>query len=257
VRALAIGFAVAPVLASVSFGGRAAGPEGAPAAFERGVSAYRAGDYAAAEVYFREALDSPLPPGERARVLYDLGNVAFRLERVTESVGWYEAARRLAPRDADVWENLELARRKAGFEPADRGDLNATLERLARLPTAGESEAIAWAGLGLVALCLLGEALRGGAAWRRAAAVVAVAAGVAAAPWVLHVRARGSDVVLVIAADGAPLRSEPRAELAPIGRVEAGSEVERVDELPGWVCVASAGGRRAWVEEASVFALRR
>jgi SH3-like domain-containing protein len=62
---------------------------------------------------------------------------------------------------------------------------------------------------------------------------------------------------LVVEPGGVALRSEPREDLAAIDRLQPGVEVERVDQLPGWTRVATAGGTRGWLPDDAVFALRR
>jgi hypothetical protein len=125
----------------------------APGFDQAAVDAYRRGDYAGAKSLWiatletgRDESGAPLPDGERARILYDLGNAAFRAGEPLEAVGWYTASLRLRPRDAETWSNLEHARRTAKLEPADRGDLAATLGRLLTSITHVESQWLALAG---------------------------------------------------------------------------------------------------------------
>src|SRR6185436_3640855 len=95
----------------------------APGVDQAAIDAYRRGNYDSAKSLWISALESaPLPSAERARILYDLGNAAFRSDAPLEAVGWYTASLRLRPRDADTWTNLEHARRTAKLDPADRGD---------------------------------------------------------------------------------------------------------------------------------------
>lgn len=121
-------------LACLAFAARAQGADAAA------TDAYRRGDFDAATRAWTQLLaDRSLPAAERARLCFNLGNAAFRDERPLEAVGWYEAALRLAPRDGDAWANVEHARSAAGLAPKDRGDLAATLSRLAYAPTRAES----------------------------------------------------------------------------------------------------------------------
>lgn len=224
------------------------------------IAAYRAGELANARSLWLELVESDPPRVEgfeRARVLYDLGNVAARRGEWLEAVGWYAASLRLRPRDADAFANLEYARLQAGLPPADRGDLLDTLERLLTRTTRGESEWLALAALLPLALTLLGEALRGGVLWRRLSIAALVLALLGAAPWV-HALLRGErDELLVIAPKGSALRSEPRHDAEVLARPAAGEILLRIDELPGWVRVRGEAGERPWVRSEDVFALRR
>jgi len=227
----------------------------AQASFERGVEAYRRGSYDEAAVDWERALGAPLDPRERARVAYDLGNAAWRRELVLEAVGWFTLAVRLDPRNADAWANLEHARAEAGLEPADRGDLRSTFRRLLSFPRPHE---LRWAlalALLLAAIPLVFEALHGGKLWRRLSVVMALALALVAALWMRELARRPGDPVLVVGGPALALRSEPRAELQPIGEVRAGEELERVDALPGWVRLETDEGQRGWVRESAVFPL--
>jgi len=116
------------------------------------IEAYRRQDFASARQCWQNCLsDAELQRSraEKGRVLYDLGNVAYREGQLYEAVGWYSAALEERPRDADTWHNLEQARSDAHLEPADRGDLYSSLERLATSLTLEEARALAlWATLG-------------------------------------------------------------------------------------------------------------
>jgi tetratricopeptide (TPR) repeat protein len=215
--------------------------------YERALAAYQSADYAEARELWLAALEEA---GEgapsRAAVLYDLGNVAYRQKKPLEAAGWYTASLKLEPRNEDAWHNLELARREAGLEPADRGDLSATTKRLLTMLTVRESEQLALAVGAALALALIWEALRGGAAAKWTSAALALLLLAALAPWTYQMLTR-RDALFVVQPEGAPLRSEPRAQAAVIDRLLAASEVERVDALPGWVRVKK-GDTVGWIE---------
>jgi tetratricopeptide (TPR) repeat protein len=222
------------------------------------IDAYRRGDLETARSAWLAALETRgLPAAERARILYDLGNVAFRRGAVPEAIGWYTAALRLRPRDADTWANLEHARAQAQLPPADRGDLSATLARLLGALTPAESEWLVIAATLAWLVVLSAEALRGGRALRRVALIATGVVVLALVPWVYQLSQAGGDPLLVIAEPKVSLHSEPRASAAVVGDAELGLEVERLDELPGWVKVRRPGGLEGWTVAEGVFALRR
>jgi hypothetical protein len=226
----------------------------------KAIEAYRKGDLDTARTEWIAVLDDAehAPRGaERGRILYNLGNVAFREGKSLEAVGWYTAAVRLRPRDGDTWANLEQARSSAKLEPADRGDLTATLQRIVRAFTPGEARWLALAGVVLLALGLAFEALRGGRLGRIAAFAGVLAAIVLGIPCLdLHLRTN-ADPMIAIEADKAIVRSEPREKAAVIGEVPAGDEIERRDQLAEWTKVRLEGGIEGWTRKTAVFPLRR
>jgi len=223
--------------------------------FQAAVEAYRAGDHQAASNLWRDLLEEKSGEIDPALLCFDLGNSAFRSGRVLESVGWFTAALRYEPRYEAAWVNLEHARQRAGLDPADRGDLADTLERLGTAFTLPEIE---WALVALAALlfaAILTEAWIGGVALRRVAWALGVVALLCAGLWTWRLARESSASAFVIQAEGAALRSEPRVDAATVGRAEAAELVERIDELPGWVRLRTAENVHGWAEASSVLEL--
>lgn len=221
-------------------------------AFADGVAAYRQGDYAGARAGFLAALDDG--SADRAATLHNLGNVAFRQQKPLEAAAWFTAALRVAPRSADTWSNLEFVRREAGLDPADRGDLRDTAQRLANVLTLAEAERLVLALLAALAIALAWEALRGGTAAKAAAWSLAALLAIAFVPYVTQLARADADPLFVVQPEGAALVSEPREGAALIGRVAPAALIERVDELPGWMRVRD-GAETGWVRAESVVEL--
>jgi len=223
------------------------------------VEAYRAGDWESAETLWRDVLRATEGDDDfdRASVLYDIGNCAFRRGNVLAAVGWYTAAARRAPRDGDVRANLEFARTEAGLDPADRGDLEATFARLVTALTVAEAEWLVLVALFGLAIAFVYEALYGGPFGRRAVTVALVVLALTLVPWIAALRAAAGDPYLVVADSGAPVRSEPRDDATVLSTAGAGEILERTDAFPGWIEVELDEGRSGWVPEPALFALRR
>lgn len=224
---------------------------------ERALDAYRSGSHELAHELWRLELES----GERASIgpvaaLYNLGNASFRLRKPLEAAAWYTAALRLAPRDENLWHNLEFVRREAGLEPADRGDLSATARRFASSLTLAEAERAVLALLAALALALAWEALRGGGAARACSLALLALLGLALVPWTWQLRHAELDTVFVVQPEGAALLSEPRSEATLVSRLAPASEVERTDALPGWWRVRTAEGATGWISDTGAIALR-
>jgi len=231
---------------------------GSLSSFERGVAAYRSGDYAGARSAWRATLAEELDELDRARVLFDLGNACWRLGESLPAIVCYGAAVRLDPRHAEAWQNLELARAKASLPPADAGDLGATVQRLLTRLRPAERRALLFGALALWSLVLVLEVRFGGAALRSTLAASSVVLVLAAIPWIHGHAARApSQPLWVIESGGVPLRAEPLEERAPVGELAALEEVERLDSLPGWVRVERADGLRGWAREDAFFSLEQ
>lgn len=85
-------------------------PESAGLKLAEGGSAYKLGEYQAAEAAYQavaQAQDEPL--AEHA--LYNLGNTAYRQGRLEDAIRHYEAALGLDPEDEDARFNLDFVRR--------------------------------------------------------------------------------------------------------------------------------------------------
>jgi tetratricopeptide (TPR) repeat protein len=246
------------ILAALCLAAALASGAAAQTSFERGVALYRSGDYAAARDHWAAALAEPLDAAGRARVYYDLGNAHWRLGAELRAIACWETALRLVPGHRDARTNLELARAKASLPPADPEGLGATLTAaLDRIPRPLE-RGLVFAALVLWTAVLVLEIRSGGPALRAALAAATALLVLAAVPWLHGFLAPGgqrADPMLVVASGQVPLRSEPLDARDAIGSLATLEEVERVDQLPGWVRVQRADGTRGWVRDDALFAL--
>ena len=238
-------FLALPALSGLPAPASAEQPRGDAATFQLGVEAYRAGDLQSAETHWRSLLRSDAEV-DRADVLYNLGNLAWRRGDALEAAARYTACIRLAPRHADAWHNLEFVRSEAGLEPADRGDLTATAERLVDMLTRSEAGWTSLALLVLFACLLLFEALRGGPLTRRLAFAGGVLFVLGSLPVLRHALRPESAPWFVIEPAGAALRSEPQESGTVVGRLDSGTQAVRLDELPGWVRLRASDGTQGW-----------
>lgn len=229
------------------------------AEFQAAVDAYRTGDLETARALFEELKEDAASPRDRAILLGNLGNIAFREERLFDAVALFTAATRSEPRNRDLWHNLELARAKAGLEPADPGDLAGTVAHLLALPTGAELRGAGWLLVGLLAVALGVEILRGGRGPKIAA--VLIVALLAADLTLSEVRAAGAakTTAMIVAPSGVELSSEPQAGRGLGIRLGPASEVVFIDRLgtegqPGaWAKVRSEAGT-GWIPAEGVLA---
>jgi len=230
---------------------------GDDSSFVEAGDAYRRGDYDRAEALWQAVLAGNLATADRARVCYDLGNLEWRRGRPHRAIGWYTAALRLDPRHEDARANRDFARRGVGLEPADRGDLRSTVDRVLTRWHPPEQRLLVLGGTLLLAVVLVFEMRYGGRRWLYLALGAVGLLVLLSLPWLASFGRSDPDPMLVIRSSSVSLRSEPNLERASIASAEPGEVVQRIDELPDWVRVVTADGEKGWVQAKTVFALDR
>jgi tetratricopeptide (TPR) repeat protein len=81
-------------------------PDQPESLFNQGNAAYQEGDFAAAEKYYRQVLESGF---ENGQLYFNLGNACFKQKKLGAAIYYWERARLLLPSDRELRENLELA----------------------------------------------------------------------------------------------------------------------------------------------------
>lgn len=78
--------------------------------FGLGDSYYKLGKYEEAEGAFKNALNLP-DPGDRKKALYNLGNTAYRSQKLDEALSYYEKALQIDPDYAQARSNYDFVKR--------------------------------------------------------------------------------------------------------------------------------------------------
>ncbi len=84
-----------------------ASKESLTALFNQANTRYQDGDFGAAEQLYRQLVDKGVDSGA---LYYNLGDACFKQKKLGEAIYYWEKAQRRLPGDADVRENLDLAR---------------------------------------------------------------------------------------------------------------------------------------------------
>ena len=84
---------------------------------EAAMTAYDEGRFAEAEAYYQSLLRSTAPS---AKLYYNIGNCQYQKGEYSRALASYESALRIAPRDSDILENLNLTRRKLALPEKHR-----------------------------------------------------------------------------------------------------------------------------------------
>lgn len=266
------------VLAAVGFVARAGAQADAetPAAwFARANAAYEAGNYAGAIDDYTRVVGAGVAVPE---LFYNLGNACFKQGDLGRAILWYERARRLAPRDSDVRENLGLTRSLLRDKQlvVDEPRWRRALLAWHRDTTVGESAAVAtalYALFGLCAICfvfrdadwvtrvyakvsvlspgrLLG--LDKGQDLGMVVVIVALVGSAFGASAVSKVRAERSRATGVVLSEEVSVFSGPSHDASVQFKVHEGTLVTVRDARPGWVRVDLPGDLSGWVDETSL-----
>lgn len=211
---------------------------------------YDSGAYAQAAEAF-EAL-TRTSPGNPA-FHYDLGNALYKAGRIGPAIAAYQRAYDLAPRDADIRQNLDFVLKKAGEELVPPGvpPFLFDLFHLLSEPELGGLHWLAcWTALLLGGLCLLHPP------WRpslRTPFYAALAFWLTLGAWwgarlALEPKARG-----VITSASAELRSGPGPNFSVGFTAPEGRRVQILSERAGWLEVGLLKeGAKGWIEAGAV-----
>ncbi len=270
-RGLAL-FAALMVVASLA---RAETTDTPAQMFERANAAYEAGNYSAAvEDYEHVAAAGVIAPD----LFYNLGNAYFKQGDLGRAVLWFERARRLAPRDEDVRENLDLTRSLL----RDQELLQATPRWrhvvLSWHHDTTTAESVAVASVLFTVVCALGmcfvfrDSDTMSRIYRRvsvvspgrllgfdkaqdlglAIAFAALVAGAFGYSAVNKVRAEGARTTGVVLAEEVSVFSGPSPNASVQFKVHEGTLVAVRDERAGWIRVELPGDLSGWIQEPSL-----
>ncbi len=223
---------------------------------EQGLSAYRAGDYAKAQLIWRDKLATrPESAQQRGQLCYNLGNAAHRLDKGMQALAWYTAARRYIPRDGDLLANIKFVRGELALPPEHSSGLIATFSASLRSWTYGESKNIAMLGVILLVLALAFEALRGGSRGRALALLGFCLCALLWLPFLRHALAGDPPSHMVIASHGTNARSEPRPDAKSLVRLEATDTADHLDEWGEWTKLRAESGEEVWVATSKIMSI--
>ena len=220
-----------------------------------GAEAYERGDFIAAEQQYRRLV---LGGRDSAAAYHNLGNCLYRLGRTGESILAWERARRRAPADSAILENLEFAGgritdRVAGEDDSD--PMQAIWRWHGRLPTTAATLIflVAW---WIFNACLAGALFMGATRLRSMAAYLlpVVLLGVICSGAVLGLLVYRRDVVLegIVQPARADLLSAPGEGAVRITTIHEGLKVRLRSRRGDWMEVLLPNGLRGWLPSKAV-----
>lgn len=186
-------------------------------------------------------------------LLYNIGNIYYQAQYYPEALLCFERARRLAPDDSDILNNLNAACRK--LELPERGGVTNPVELLAAFRDSFRIDTwflmiLAGAGLLFVALAVLRLGRRRIGLWVLGAAGVIFVFSLAMFIWQDETLYR-TDEALVLR-ERTPVWMLPQADGAKQrAALNAGITVTIREQRPGWTLIRYHGGE-GWVRSHSV-----
>ena len=215
---------------------------------------YAAGDHAEA----LSLLDSVNTTFTSSALLFNMGNCHFKLGDIPQAILHYERALRLAPGDADVRSNLELARQNVvdRVNELPAFSLGSTWGRLR-----GGRDADQWARRSLWSCLLIFVSLAAAIlvvnrALRRtlygAASVFVIITVVSVAFAAFRAEEVTDDSEAIIVGAKVDVRSEPRPNTTVLFVLHKGTKVTVLQEQGGWSEVQLSNGNVGWMPPATL-----
>ena len=221
--------------------------------FMKANEAYRTGDYQKAiERYTEVVKEEP-----QAAVYYNMGNAAFKLNRIGQAILNYERARRLSPRDQDTIQNLKYVKTLVEYRAEDKRPLyQRAVSRMAGYVSLKESGMmVVLLYFALVSLVLIHFLTRGRFGLGRVGVLVLMF--FAAATFVASFKfyEKRFQKKAVVTASKMDVRFGPSSEDRLAFSLGEGIEVRIDDELNGWYRVNLVSGESGCVQKNGVEAV--
>lgn len=213
-----------------------------PAQQAQAVSAYRDGQYAAADAAFQLAYAADANRLHlRAR-----GNCLYRMGEFARARWAFESARIALPRDEELLANLRVVKRRLELPDVDGGfshELRLLLDRF----TLGERTIACMASMLVAAACLIFGWRRVG--WRWLGAIVLLPGAILSLDvlWLTPGRA-----LQAIALQELKVTAEPRVDLAAVATVRPGAMIELLGGTGGEYVRIDASGRSGYVPSSAI-----
>lgn len=220
---------------------------------EQALTAYDSGDFDGALKFYASKLD---PANPAPALLYNMGNCFYHKDDLPRALVCYERALRLAPRNSDILENLNLTRRKMGLEEKYRIEHPLSVPPYLRDSMRPDEwlSVLAFAGM----LFLISMGLRmftRGMVWKPLALASILIAVLAASAALSQKNSSYGEKAAVVVVRNAPVYSLPSEQS---GRQEmqlkAGQEIEIEERRLDWVRVR-VGADEGWMKGADVESL--
>lgn len=220
--------------------------------FDEATAAYNSGEYEKAIAFYTDILDD----GEHsAAVYYNLGNSYYKLNKIAESIYFYEKALLLSPNDEEVKTNLSYAQ-------------NMTIDAIDTIPETGLSKLYKsvtgkltfdqWAYLAVALIIIFvllyilfyyanSSTLK---RWSFIGSILALFICIIAIVFAFIQRSDFKDLQpAIIFAEESSIKSEPNVSSQQVFEIHAGTKVNVLDQLDEWNKIKLADGKTGWIQK--------
>jgi tetratricopeptide (TPR) repeat protein len=218
-------------------------------------TAYIDGDFASAVALYDSIEHSGMVS---AKLYYNKAGALFKMGKTGETILYYNKAQRLAPADADIAHNLEIASSytRNRIEPVPEFFLKNWMRRLSSIMS---GNAWAWLSLalfgsvlagGLLYLLPIGRRVRKAGFYGGLAAIVlfAFAFSFARSDYRETVRPTGG----IVSSPSAAVKSSPDNAGKDLFLLYEGDKVKVLDAMNDWSEIVVANGNRGWMRSAAI-----
>lgn len=219
------------------------------------LTAYDSGDFRRALEIYSEEMKSKTEVSPS--LLYDMGNCYYQMGELPRALVCYERAARLAPRNSDIQENLNLTRRKLllgeKYRVESPADLLVWIRDIFRI-----DEWILAAAIGFsLFLIALGVRSRFRYGWRMTAGLGLLLLAVSLTAALTQDAVLYSGRQAIVVRRNAPVYSLPSDRPSAVqSRLKEGREVNVEETRLGWARIRD-GGEEGWVREGDIQPLWR
>ncbi len=218
---------------------------------EAAMTAYDEGRFAEAEEFYKSQMQSTKPS---SNLYYNIGNCLYQQGKYAQALASYETALRLAPRDSDVLENLNLTRRKLALP--EKNKLNAPSDIL---PFArdylrpDEWLLLMLAGIGLMFASLGLRRFANPQFWGTILGIGVIIAGISLCAITVQNATSYNTRLAVMLTRNVPLYALPSAQSLRLENInlQPGEDVIIEESRQNWVRIR-AGAAEGWVKKSDV-----
>lgn len=222
----------------------------APAPLTEASAAYDQGDFAAAAEIYRRQLEAI---GPTAPLLYNLGNCAYAQGELGAAIARYEQARRLAPRDSAILENLNFVRSQLNLPPVRTIADPLSLARVWRDHLRPDEWLLMAALCWLIGWTLVGLARLLGGNWGRGSAALVAVIGILClgAMYTQYTSTYRANQAVVVVDDAPVFRLPTATGDQPRLNLDEGEYVRLVERRTEWTRIR-VGQVEGWVRDETV-----